>query len=192
MSRAARSQPRGPRAAMATPFTPMVPSPYVVTPVARVDPSDRYELVKRLAVGGMAEIWLAKMRGIEGFERQVVVKSMLPHLAEEDQYVKMFLEEARLGATLFHRTSRKLSLSDSGRTERSTWDFSSRMSSAANDAAIEVTELAMRVCGGAAFRVSWENATGDRVWLTSVDSLQAIVISSGQFRSGASLSSILI
>ena len=103
MSRAARSQPRGPRAAMATPFTPMVPSPYVVTPVARVDPSDRYELVKRLAVGGMAEIWLAKMRGIEGFERQVVVKSMLPHLAEEDQYVKMFLEEARLGATLHHQ-----------------------------------------------------------------------------------------
>jgi len=88
---------------MATPFTPMVPSPYVVTPVARVDPSDRYELVKRLAVGGMAEIWLAKMRGIEGFERQVVVKSMLPHLAEEDQYVKMFLEEARLGATLHHQ-----------------------------------------------------------------------------------------
>ncbi len=88
---------------MATPFTPMVRSPYVVTPVARVDPSDRYELVKRLAVGGMAEIWLAKMRGIEGFERQVVVKSMLPHLAEEDQYVRMFLEEARLGATLHHQ-----------------------------------------------------------------------------------------
>ena len=103
MSRAARSQPRGPRAAMATRFTPMVRSSYVVTPVARVDPSDRYELVKRLAVGGMAEIWLAKMRGIEGFERQVVVKSMLPHLAEEDQYVKMFLEEARLGATLHHQ-----------------------------------------------------------------------------------------
>ena len=43
---------------------------------------DRYELLKKLATGGMAEIFLAKQSGLEGFEKVVVLKRILPHLAQ--------------------------------------------------------------------------------------------------------------
>src|SRR5438309_8857800 len=62
----------------------------------------RYALVKRLAMGGMAEIWLAKQAGPAGFEKQLVVKRILPHLVEDEQFVRMFLDEARLAAQLSH------------------------------------------------------------------------------------------
>ena len=62
----------------------------------------KYLLVKKLATGGMAEVWLAKHLGIEGFERHVVVKRILPHLAEDDEFVRMFLNEAKLVARLNH------------------------------------------------------------------------------------------
>src|SRR5262245_611409 len=63
----------------------------------------RYLLLKRLAVGGMAEIWLAKQTGLEGFEKLVVVKRILSHLATEHVFVQMFLDEARLAASLNHQ-----------------------------------------------------------------------------------------
>ncbi|HEX4458336.1 MAG TPA: bifunctional serine/threonine-protein kinase/ABC transporter substrate-binding protein, partial [Polyangia bacterium] len=59
-------------------------------------------LVQKLAEGGMAEIFLAKQTGIEGFERNVVVKRMLPHLSRQPHFVDMFLDEARLAARLVH------------------------------------------------------------------------------------------
>ncbi len=62
----------------------------------------RYEILSRLAVGGMAELWLARMSGAEGFEKKVVVKTMLPHLAGERDFVKMFVNEAALAARLSH------------------------------------------------------------------------------------------
>lgn len=62
----------------------------------------RYQLVERLAVGGMAEIFLACERGAHGFERLVVIKRMLPNLAEDDAFVEMFLQEARLAAQITH------------------------------------------------------------------------------------------
>jgi tRNA A-37 threonylcarbamoyl transferase component Bud32 len=62
----------------------------------------KYELVQRLGRGGMAEVWRAKIIGPAGFERQLVVKRILPHLAEEAQFVKMFVAEARLCARLSH------------------------------------------------------------------------------------------
>ncbi|MGE0871689.1 MAG: serine/threonine-protein kinase [Kofleriaceae bacterium] len=62
----------------------------------------RYELVRRLAVGGMAELFLAKATGINGFERLVVVKRILPHLAADSEFIRMFLQEARIAATLHH------------------------------------------------------------------------------------------
>ena len=63
---------------------------------------DRYEPLKRLAVGGMAEIFLAKQSGLEGFEKVVVLKRILPHLASDDEFVSMFLDEARIAAKLSH------------------------------------------------------------------------------------------
>ncbi len=62
----------------------------------------RYELIHRLAVGGMAEIYLARATGIEGFEKLVVLKRILPQYANSREFVAMFLDEARLSATLQH------------------------------------------------------------------------------------------
>lgn len=62
----------------------------------------RYELQKKLAVGGMAEIYLAHVTGVGGFQKQVVVKRILPQLAESEELFNMFLDEARIAATLHH------------------------------------------------------------------------------------------
>jgi serine/threonine protein kinase len=59
-------------------------------------------LIKKLAEGGMAEIFLAKQVGVEGFEKNVVVKRMLRHLSHIPDFVSMFLDEARLAASLSH------------------------------------------------------------------------------------------
>ncbi|QRN94007.1 protein kinase [Archangium violaceum] len=61
-----------------------------------------YQLIKRLAMGGMAQIYLARQRGPEGFEKLLVVKRILPHLAENEDFVRMFLDEARIAARLNH------------------------------------------------------------------------------------------
>src|SRR5579862_2154731 len=64
----------------------------------------RYQLIRRLAVGGMAEIYLARLLGvgIEGFEKLVVLKRILPQHALDPELLRMFLDEARLSATLTH------------------------------------------------------------------------------------------
>ncbi|WP_224245553.1 serine/threonine protein kinase [Hyalangium gracile] len=62
----------------------------------------KYQLVRRLATGGMAEVFLAKAAGPMGFEKELVVKRILPHLAEDPQFVEMFLSEAKLAARLNH------------------------------------------------------------------------------------------
>jgi len=62
----------------------------------------RYTLLHRLATGGMAEIFLAKTSGIEGFEKIVVLKRILPHLSANELFVSMFLDEARVAANLEH------------------------------------------------------------------------------------------
>jgi len=62
----------------------------------------KYVLTERLAQGGMAEIFLATARGEFGFSRRVVVKRLLPHLAERPEVVQLFLDEARLLAKLHH------------------------------------------------------------------------------------------
>ncbi|HVK87885.1 MAG TPA: serine/threonine-protein kinase, partial [Kofleriaceae bacterium] len=62
----------------------------------------RYEIVKHLANGGMAQVLLAKATGIEGFTRHVVVKRIHTQRTGDPAFVKMFLDEARLAATLHH------------------------------------------------------------------------------------------
>ena len=61
-----------------------------------------YQLLKKLATGGMAQIFLARQQGMEGFEKFLVVKRILPHLAENEDFIKMFLDEARIAARLNH------------------------------------------------------------------------------------------
>src|SRR5215217_3385744 len=62
----------------------------------------KYQLVRKLATGGMAEVFLAKAAGPGGFEKTLVLKRILPHLAEDPSFVEMFLGEARLVAGLNH------------------------------------------------------------------------------------------
>ena len=62
----------------------------------------KYQLLRKLATGGMAEVFLAKTDGPMGFEKQLVIKRILPHLAEDPQFVEMFLAEAKLAAQLNH------------------------------------------------------------------------------------------
>ncbi|KFE71194.1 serine/threonine protein kinase [Hyalangium minutum] len=64
--------------------------------------SEKYQLIQKLATGGMAEVFLAKSAGPMGFEKSLVVKRILPHLATESSFVDMFLSEARLAAQLNH------------------------------------------------------------------------------------------
>jgi serine/threonine protein kinase len=62
----------------------------------------RYQLLALLATGGMAEIYLARQTGIQGFNRLVVVKRVLPHLARDSSFLEMFFDEARIAAHLNH------------------------------------------------------------------------------------------
>src|SRR5687768_12192093 len=61
-----------------------------------------YEILKRIAAGGMAEVFLAKQTGLGGFERLVCIKRILPHLGEQEDFIKMFQDEARIAANLLH------------------------------------------------------------------------------------------
>jgi serine/threonine-protein kinase len=62
----------------------------------------KYSLVAKLATGGMAEIFLARLSGAAGFEKLVVVKRILPHLAKDQNLVGMFLAEAKIAAQISH------------------------------------------------------------------------------------------
>ncbi len=62
----------------------------------------KYTLVSKLATGGMGEIFLAHFSGLGGFRKVVVIKRLLAHLAEDDNFVAMFLDEARIAAQLTH------------------------------------------------------------------------------------------
>jgi len=78
----------------------LVHTPAPVDPPVRLG---KYEILKRLAVGGMAEIYLARVTGIQGFQKQVVVKTIRPQLADDRTFIDMFLDEARLAALLHHQ-----------------------------------------------------------------------------------------
>jgi hypothetical protein len=65
-------------------------------------PFGKYELVSRLAAGGMAELFLARTRGLSGFEKYLVIKRILSQRTGDADFVRMFLDEARIAATLDH------------------------------------------------------------------------------------------
>ncbi len=62
----------------------------------------KYKLLSRIAQGGMAELYQAKLFGYEGFEKLVAIKKILPYLAEETKLIKAFIDEAKLAAFLQH------------------------------------------------------------------------------------------
>ncbi len=64
--------------------------------------SDNLRLLKKLDAGGMAEVFLGELIGVEGISRRVAVKRILPHLSRHSKFVAMFLDEARLATKLSH------------------------------------------------------------------------------------------
>ena len=62
----------------------------------------RYRVVSRLGVGGMGEVLLARVTGAGGFEKEVVLKRILPHLATDPDFVRRFIEEGKLVVKLRH------------------------------------------------------------------------------------------
>ena len=77
----------------------------------------KYILLDRIAVGGMAEVFRAKLTGEKGFEKLIVVKKMLPQLAEDPEMVTHFIDEAKLAALLQHENI--IHVYDFGETEGS-------------------------------------------------------------------------
>ena len=62
----------------------------------------RYELLLRIGSGGMAAVYLARARGVAGFQREVAVKIIHPHLSDESEFVQGLLQEARIAARIRH------------------------------------------------------------------------------------------
>ncbi len=62
----------------------------------------RYSVFAELASGGMATVYLGRMKGAVGFGRTVAIKRLHPHLARDPDFVSMFLDEARLAARVQH------------------------------------------------------------------------------------------
>ncbi|MEO8195919.1 MAG: protein kinase, partial [Thermoanaerobaculia bacterium] len=76
-----------------------VPSSFLQPPSSAFG---QYTLLERIAVGGMAEVWKARMKGVEGFQKTVAIKKILPHLTDSSDFVTMFIDEAKLAAQLNH------------------------------------------------------------------------------------------
>jgi serine/threonine protein kinase len=62
----------------------------------------KYFLLKKMAVGGMAEIYRAKTYGIDGFEKQLAIKRILPHCSADKDFITMLIDEAKLSVLLSH------------------------------------------------------------------------------------------
>ena len=65
-------------------------------------PFGKYLLLERVNVGGMAEVFKAKAFGVEGFERILAIKRILPNMADDDEFINMFVDEARIAVQLSH------------------------------------------------------------------------------------------
>ncbi|HEU5060606.1 MAG TPA: serine/threonine-protein kinase, partial [Kofleriaceae bacterium] len=65
-------------------------------------PFGKYLLLDRISVGGMAEVFKAKSYGVEGFEKVIAIKRILPSMGEDKDFIKMFIDEAKIAGQLSH------------------------------------------------------------------------------------------
>lgn len=77
----------------------------------------KYQIINKIATGGMAEVFRAKITGEMGFEKLLVLKKVLPHLASEDKWIMHFIDEAKLAALLQHENI--IHIYDFGKTDDS-------------------------------------------------------------------------
>jgi len=102
-----------PPAPAAVPERTAPPAPAAVTPPKPIaapasvsasgpDRFGQYEILERIAAGGMAELYKARRSGVEGFQKIVAIKKILPHLADNEEFITMFADEAKLAAQLNH------------------------------------------------------------------------------------------
>lgn len=99
----------------AKPAPPSPPTPEAAAPTGT--PFGQYELIEHIATGGMAEVYKARMKGLEGFQKIVAIKRILPHLTDNDEFVTMFIDEAKLAAQLQHPNI--IHIYDLGKIDRS-------------------------------------------------------------------------
>lgn len=71
-------------------------------PRTQIAPFGKYLLLEQMAVGGMAEVWLAKRVTEEGVSELLALKRVLPRLAEDAAFIRMFIDEARIAGQLHH------------------------------------------------------------------------------------------
>ena len=99
-ARAKESSP-GPTRADRTP-APAPPGGSASISASGPDRFGQYEILERIASGGMAELYKARRSGVEGFQKILAIKKILPHLADNDEFITMFADEAKLAAQLNH------------------------------------------------------------------------------------------
>jgi tRNA A-37 threonylcarbamoyl transferase component Bud32 len=137
----------------------------------------RYEVEHRLAQGGMAELFVARLEGVEGFAKRVVVKRVLPELARERGFVDMFLYEARLAATLDHQNI--VAVHDIGRDDQDQFFFAMDLLHGADLASLLrsqaelplelVVELVRGACAGLHYAHERHDADGAALGLVHRD-----------------------
>src|SRR5450755_178224 len=96
------------------PARPAAPRPNAPAPPAQTGSSPaasqpsgtyflgRYRVVDEIGIGGMASVHLARMDGPGGFQKWIAIKRIHPHLIEDDSFIQMFLDEARVAARISH------------------------------------------------------------------------------------------
>ena len=62
----------------------------------------KYQLLEKIATGGMAEVWRARAQGMAGFEKILVIKKILPKLISDREFIELFIDEARIAVHLLH------------------------------------------------------------------------------------------
>lgn len=90
------------RVPVAQPVFAPEPPPRIEEEEAEGTKFGQYALIEKIATGGMAEVWKARMRGVEGFQKTVAIKKILPHLSDNQDFIEMFVDEAKLAAQLNH------------------------------------------------------------------------------------------
>src|SRR5262249_41470872 len=98
-----RERSRGRQRAFWTLRSARFPGPSVSTTAKRQPvPVGKYLRLDRINTGGMAEVWRGKMFGAGGFERLVAIKRILPNIAEDEEFITMFIDEAKISVQLTH------------------------------------------------------------------------------------------